>query len=198
MTSIAAKCVMRRYPTNTLLLRQEDLAKSVYFVKAGKVKVLRKVDFRVPDQTWQHGNIQWLGMDPTEEDYSLSLVESKLLELDELHNGDFFADDCVLLRKPIRNSMITAMPSEILTLDMHDFITLDKDVHESCLLLQKSYPEDADLRRAFIEMNRWTKFKNDMVHTVRSESINKKQNYDKQLRRPAHMPVKMPIKSAKN
>lgn len=98
------------------------MAKSVYFVKAGKVKVLRKVDFRVPDHAWQHGNIQWLGMDPTEEDYSLSLVESKLLELDELHNGDFFAEECVgLLKKPIRNSMITAMPSEIITIDMHDW-----------------------------------------------------------------------------
>lgn len=47
-------------------------------------------------------------------------------------------------------------------------------------------------------MNRWTKFKNDMVHTVRAESINKKQDYDKQLRRPVHMPVKMPIKTVKN
>jgi hypothetical protein len=60
---------LRRYPTNTLLLRQEDLAKSVYFVKTGSVKVLRKVDFRVPDQPWQHGNVKWLAADPSYEDY---------------------------------------------------------------------------------------------------------------------------------
>jgi CRP-like cAMP-binding protein len=90
---------VRRYPTNTLLLRQEDLAKSVYFLKSGKVKVLRKVDFRIPDQSSQHQNVQWLSSDPTEEDFLLQLVESKLLEVDELHNGDFFGDDCVILKR---------------------------------------------------------------------------------------------------
>ena len=91
-----------------------------------------------------------------------------------MHNGDFFGDDCLILKKPIKHSLITAMPSEILTLDMHDFMQLNKDVHEHCLLLQKAFPDDVDLRGAFIEMNRWTKFKKDVLHTIRSESINKK------------------------
>jgi hypothetical protein len=72
---------------------------------------------------------------------------------------------------------------------------LSKDVHEHCLLLQKAFPDDFDLRRAFIEMNRWTKFKKDMLHTIRSESINKKQGFEKQLRKPIQMPVKLPIKA---
>ena len=99
------------------------------------MKVLRKVDFRVPDQPWQHGNVKWLSADPSYEDYQNGFVESKLLELDEICNGDFFGDDCVILKKPIRYSMITSMPSEILTLDMHDFMTLDKHIHEHCLLI---------------------------------------------------------------
>ena len=52
----------------------------------------------------------------------LSLVESKLLEVDELHNGDFFGDDCVILKRQINHSLVTAMPTEILTLDAHDFL----------------------------------------------------------------------------
>jgi hypothetical protein len=117
-----------------------------------------------------------------------------LLEVDELHNGDFFGDDCVIVRKPIKHSLVTAMPSEILTLDAHDFMQLDKDIHEHCLLLQKSYPDDSDLRRAFIEMNRWTKFKKDVMHSIRSESINKKKDFNNQLRKPVNMPVKLPMK----
>lgn len=117
-----------------------------------------------------------------------------MLEVDELHNGDFFGDDCVIVRKPIKHSLVTAMPSEILTLDAHDFMQLDKDIHEHCLLLQKSYPDDSDLRRAFIEMNRWTKFKKDVMHSIRSESINKKQDFNNQLRKPVNMPVKLPMK----
>lgn len=119
-----------------------------------------------------------------------------MLELDDLFNGDFFGDDCLILKKPIRHSMVTAMPSEILTLDIHDFMQLGKDVHEHCLLAQKSYPEDSDLRRAFIEMSRWTKFKKDVVHSVRSENTNKKRSFENQLRKPAQMPVKMPIKAS--
>ena len=111
-------------------------------------------------------------------------MESKLLELDDLYNGDFFGDDCLILRKPISHSMVTAMPSEILTLDIHDFMALNKEVHEHCLLLQKAYPDDSDLRKAFIEMNRWNKYKKDIIHSVRSENNNKKMNFEKQLRKP--------------
>jgi CRP-like cAMP-binding protein len=91
-------------------------------LKSGKVKVLRKVDFRIPDQSSQHQNVQWLSSDPTEDDFLLQLVESKLLEVDELHNGDFFGDDCVILKRQMKHSLVTAMPTEILTLDAHDFL----------------------------------------------------------------------------
>lgn len=98
------------------------MAKSLYMVMAGKVKVLRKVDFRIPEHAHHHSNVEWLSADPSSEEYSRGLVESKLLELDEMHNGDFFGDDCLILKKPIKHSLITAMPTEILTLDMHDFM----------------------------------------------------------------------------
>ena len=93
-------------------------------MKSGKVKILRKVDFRIPDQAWQQSDIKWLSTSPTPDDYRLIAVESKLLEIDELHNGDYFGEDCVVLRKPIKNSLITGMPTEILTLDSHDFLTM--------------------------------------------------------------------------
>jgi uncharacterized protein (UPF0305 family) len=101
-----------------------------------------------------------------------------------MHNGDYFGDSCLILRKPIKHTLITAMPTEILTLDIHDFMGLPQEIHENCLFLEKAYPEDIDLRRAFIEMNRWTKFKQDILHSIRSESINKKRSFDKQLRKP--------------
>ena len=61
--------------------------------------------------------------------------------------------------------------------------------------MQKAYPDDVDLRRAFIEMNRWTKFKKDIVHTVQSESLNKKKGYDNTMRKPVLIPVKLPLKA---
>jgi hypothetical protein len=166
----------------------------LYFIKSGKVKVLRKVDFRIPEHSWQHSDISWLSSNPNSDDYKAIAVESKLLDIDELHNGDYFGEDCVVLRKPIKNSLITGMPTEILTLDAHDFLIMGPEVQEHCLVMQKAYPDDVDLRRAFIEMNRWTKFKKDVMHTVQSESLNKKKGYENTMRKPVLVPVKMPIK----
>ena len=41
-------------------------------------------------------------------------------------------------------------------------------------MFSKAYPEDKDLRRAFIEMNKLNRFKQDILKTVRTESVNKK------------------------
>ena len=48
LTMIAAATQLRKLPVNTLILRQDDLPKSIYFIKQGLVKLLRKVDFRIP------------------------------------------------------------------------------------------------------------------------------------------------------
>ena len=96
--NIASKCQYKRFPTNTIILRQDDVPKSVYFIKAGGIKVmpvfltaqvLKKVDFKVPDEKWQVNNVEYLILDPTDEDYDLELVESKLLEIDELSKESF-------------------------------------------------------------------------------------------------------------
>lgn len=87
---------------------------------------MKKVDFKIPEEKWQHQNLEYLIRDPSEEDYELELVESKLLEIDDLSNGDVFAEDAIILKTPIRHSIITAIPSEIFMLDMHDFLKLEK------------------------------------------------------------------------
>ena len=53
-------------------------------------------------------------------------VQSKLLEIDELSNGDTFGDEAVPFKLPIKHSIVTMIPSEIFMLDGHDFLNLDK------------------------------------------------------------------------
>jgi hypothetical protein len=80
----------------------------------------------MPENKKQAESLEFLIDDPTEEDYELELVESKLLEIDDLSNGDVFADDSILYKFPIKHSVVTYIPSEIFMLDMHDFLKLDK------------------------------------------------------------------------
>jgi hypothetical protein len=84
------------------------------------------VDFKIPEDKKQALSIDYLIQDPTQEDYELELVESKLLEIDDLSNGDTFGEDAIMLKQPIRHSVVTTIPSEIFMLDAHDFHKLGK------------------------------------------------------------------------
>lgn len=53
------------FTANTLIYRQDDRPTQVYFVKTGRLKVLRKVDFRVPQKTKQASDVDYLVGDPT-------------------------------------------------------------------------------------------------------------------------------------
>lgn len=90
-----------KYNINTLVLRQGDRPQSLYFVKSGRFKVLRKVEFRIPTQHYEASNIDFLVKDPTDDEINAHKAESKLLEVDELLNGDVFADYASILQNEI-------------------------------------------------------------------------------------------------
>lgn len=98
---VANRCHLRKFVTNTLILRQEDMPRSIYFVKAGRIKILRKVEFKIPETNAEAENIKELTRDPTVEEYDQSKVESKLLEIDELSCGDCFAEYASILKEAI-------------------------------------------------------------------------------------------------
>lgn len=84
---------------------------------------MRKVEFRIPQNNYEANNPDFLVADPTEIEYEHNLVESKLLEIDELTNGDTFGEDAYLLtpKGEIPYSVVTNIPTEVFLLDIHDF-----------------------------------------------------------------------------
>ena len=188
---VALRCQLRKFVANTLILRQEDMPRSVYFIKAGRIKLLKKVEFKIPQTNSEAENIKELTRDPTVQEYDRGLVESKLLEIDELSCGDCFAEYATILREAIQYSVITAIPSEIYSLDIDDFALLGKDFAESFLMFSKLVPADRDLRRAYIEMSRWNQFKVGMTQSVKAEQLNKQKTQEQQLRKPQQIPMKL-------
>jgi len=77
------------------------MPRSIYFVKSGRIKVLRKVEFKIPETNAEAENIQELIRDPTIEEYDNGKVESKLLEIDELSCGDVFGEYASILKEAI-------------------------------------------------------------------------------------------------
>ena len=95
------------------------------------------------------------------------------MEIDELSCGDCFAEYASILKEAIQYSVITAIPSEIYSLDIDDFALLGRDFAESFLRFSKMIPTDRDLRRANIEMNRWNYFKIGITKSIKAEQVNK-------------------------
>lgn len=45
LINISTKSLYRKYPSNTIVVRQGDIPRAVFFIKSGRCKVIRKVDF---------------------------------------------------------------------------------------------------------------------------------------------------------
>ena len=48
LIELAKRLEYRKFQTNTLIVRQDDLTQHIYFIKSGRLKMLRKVEFKIP------------------------------------------------------------------------------------------------------------------------------------------------------
>ena len=107
--------------------------------------------------------------EPILEDYEAHQVESKLLEIDELTSGDCFADYAAILKESIKYSVVTIIPTEVFVVQITDFISILKEKFaEAFLKFSKVTPSDIDLRRALVEMQKWSFYKNEVVMSVKA------------------------------
>ena len=94
----------------------------MYFIKSGVCKALRKVDFRIPKNSEEANNVEFLTSNPTDLEYVNLNLEQKLLEVDELMNGDIFGEQAAFLKEPIQFSVVTTMPTEVYIIQDQDFM----------------------------------------------------------------------------
>ena len=124
-------------------------------------------------------DVDFLTQDPVLEDYEQHNVESKLLEIDELTSGDCFADYAAILKESIKYSVITIIPTEVFILQITDFMSILKEKFaEAFLNFSKVTPQDKDLRKALVEMQKWSNYKNDVVMSVKANQHNERKTFD--------------------
>jgi CRP-like cAMP-binding protein len=89
------------------------------------------VDFKTRNQysSKDYPELHYEIDDPEDEDFNNDIVETKLLEIDQLGSGDCFGDDSLLNGEngegiPMIHSVVTSIPTEIFVLDEHDFHNL--------------------------------------------------------------------------
>lgn len=96
------------------------MPKSMYFIKSGIVKLLRKVDFKVPSNHREANDAEFLIQEPSDMDYFTHMVDQKLLVVDEYINGDNFGEKSLLEKVPIEYSVITSIPTEVYIIEEYE------------------------------------------------------------------------------
>jgi CRP-like cAMP-binding protein len=102
------------------------------------------------------------------------------LEVDEFVNGDNFGERSVIEKVPIEYSVMTTIPTEVLILEDQELMKLAfcKKVKSMLMANTKSFPEDIDLRRSLIEMNKWNTYKKGLTKSIASERNNRKNSME--------------------
>ena len=90
-----------------------------------------------------------------------------------------------MLKESIKYSVVTIIPTEVFIVQITDFVTILKEKFaEAFLKFSKVTPADTDLRKALVEMQKWSFYKNEVVMSVKANHVNEKRNFDQQLRQP--------------
>ena len=90
---LASKTELQRFSKDTLICMQGNKSSNVYFIKYGRVRILRTIDFTVPDKDPTIHNYKNLYNEPTPELRQLGQVNQRQIEITELTNSESFGED---------------------------------------------------------------------------------------------------------
>lgn len=153
---LAAKSFMIKYPTNTVILRQDDIPFNIYFIATGTCRLVRRLSSP---------------QDPPE----LGL-RGRLYQVDILQQGRSFADYELFKQKDMLNSVITMSPTTIIYVP---YFSVIERLTSSDLVKMKSCSHrilsDEAVLNAFQENSIWSHFKANLVKSVVPRVTNKLQ-----------------------
>ena len=113
-------------------------------------------------------------------DYFTANIDQKLLEVDELINGDNFGEMSMIGKSRIEYSAITVIPTEIYVLEEYEILKHEKSatIFKNLKQNAKQFPADIDLRKSLIEMNKWTAYKKGLTQSIKAEKMNRRKNME--------------------
>lgn len=161
MIKLASKSLMKQYSSKTSLIKQNEEASCIFFIKRGLVQTTRRIRFK---KNMINPHILTSFEDPNEED----LISGNFIELDlkigEMAKGEYFADYEVINRKKMQYSVFTLLPTELIMLSEYDFkLQINEEVVHIWIKHMKIYPSDVELRKRYIETQYWSDFQKRVI-----------------------------------
>jgi len=154
------------------VVRQENKSKHLYFIRKGRVKILRNIEIvDYSNREITVDNYKMLFKEPEEYHRKKGMVKHLLLELTELGQYECFGDDAdtvsnfvlganEIAKKQLPYSVISSQPLECYCIGKTDFYEYISDVtRKQFLKYLRSYPRDKELRRFYFEQTNWMDFR---------------------------------------
>ncbi|KAL4429897.1 hypothetical protein ABPG74_022920 [Tetrahymena malaccensis] len=176
LLEITTKCQIKKYPSNTIIMRQGDDAAAIYFVRRGQVKAVKCIPFKYDPLTKQ--KVPYDISDPpndfqlgenyeNNEDY---YYKQDFIEIDEFNDGDVFGEYSVFYQEVQEYSAISSTPCEVIYITVFDLNKIiPKENYEMYKESLKRYPSDADIRQIYWERKHWQEFRNKMIQNINIE-----------------------------
>jgi len=194
--------------TKETVIAQGETPRLVYFIKSGKLKIVKEIKNRVkteaasPTSFLKKNRASVSLPQIRQKDATLEMVleesvltgggvseEVKYLELDELDSGDVFCHNNVIERKPMDHSVVTVLPAELYTLPANDFLLLCKDLLSDFKRYNKPYPSEQQIKLMHNQEKKWVSYKQFLVTQIQVNKKLQKQSFDYILRQNH---IKMP------
>ena len=155
------KSFTRRYAANTTILFQGEPPANLYFIMKGGVKLIRNI---------RKSKLKKMALSKQYRN-EFNTIEDKITqEIQTLYKGSQFADYEVLHQKDMQNSVITIIPTLLLSISIHDLRKVMNNDEFQMLENNTDKPQtNEEIMDIFLENCYWKRFKNNLVQNVLSD-----------------------------
>lgn len=185
LIKLASSSEIKTFPSNTLVLKQGDDAQKFIFIKRGQFKLMRKIGFMIDPENDTISTSDF--SEPTEEDYKHEIATKVILQLNTVGRNFCLCDYEIFFKQKMKYTAITSMPSEIIKISNFSLKTILNTMSGSLAAFKdqaKPYPPDKELRKQFIEKQKWELYKHQTLMNTFIRSKIQSNSVDDNMREP--------------
>lgn len=161
LIKLSSKSLMKKYSSKTYLIKQNEEASCIFFIKRGLVQITRRIKFK---KNFENPSLITSYEEPSDEDLYLGNYIELDLKIGEMGKGQYFGDYEVIHRKKMQFSVFTLLPTELILLSEYDFkLQINEEIVQVWLKYMKVYPSDIEIRKKYIETQYWKEFQGRVV-----------------------------------
>ncbi|EGR33253.1 hypothetical protein IMG5_057730 [Ichthyophthirius multifiliis] len=188
----ASKLQIQEYSSKQIIISDDKQPQYLYFIKQGRVKVYKKILFKINKQTRE--KIKDYIKDPTIEEIQNNLFEQEQIEIEELGENNSFGEYQLLYNKQYDFKVITVIPSQIYFINAYDmFKVISQQSLENYKKQLKKYPNSNDIRQMYWQKINWITYQQKIIQNTFKKkdfkNINKKQE---NVKKSGYLSILMP------